>query len=334
MMIALSLLMGLILGFSAHRAGICTVKAVAEVLTSRRAYFLISFAKTGLWVVAATMLAGMFSLEAGFRHWPLTGLSVLGGILFGIGAGVNRGCTFSTLTRLMDGNLNLAATVLGWPVGLWLGLQFWGRITAPPVAVSAGPGPALFSPLGGLVTVFVIWELCVLFLSLWRKAPLRRVLGAHTYRLSAAAALLGVSNGVLLLATGPWSFTGTLLCEFDAGGLARCDNPALPWLIMLAALAGMATSAVQRGSFRWRRSRMRLVARHGGAGVLMGFGAVLVPGGNDGLILFGLPSLSPHALPAYGGILLGILVVLLTMRIFGGSVPPIRCDGDICRSEL
>ncbi|MDZ4096120.1 MAG: YeeE/YedE thiosulfate transporter family protein [Paracoccaceae bacterium] len=334
MTLAIALLMGLILGFSAHRAGICTVKAVAEVLTSRRAYFLISFAKTGLWVIAVTMLAGMFSVEAGFRHWPLTGFSVLGGVLFGMGAGVNRGCTFSTVSRLMDGNLNLAATVLGWPVGLWLGLQFWARIATPPVAVSAGPGPAFFSFLGLLVTLFVAWEICVLFLSLWRKAPLRRILGARNYTLTAAAALLGLSNGVLLLVSGPWSFTGTLLCGLDAGGLARCDDPALPWLILLAALTGMVISALQRGSFHWRLPRLHLVAQHGGAGVLMGFGAVLVPGGNDGLILFGLPSLSPHALPAYGGILLGILMVLLGMRFFGGSVPPIKCDGDICRSEI
>lgn len=37
--------------------------------------------------------------------------------------------------------------------------------------------------------------------------------------------------------------------------------------------------------------------RHLAAGKLMGTGAAMMPGGNDGLILLGLPSLSPHALP-------------------------------------
>ena len=43
MILPLSLLMGLVLGVSAHRAGLCTVKAVAEVMTSRRGWFLWSF---------------------------------------------------------------------------------------------------------------------------------------------------------------------------------------------------------------------------------------------------------------------------------------------------
>ena len=63
---ALSLTLGAILGFSAHRAGICTVKAVAEVLTTRRAHFLWSFAKTSLWVMVAASLAGRCRLRRAF----------------------------------------------------------------------------------------------------------------------------------------------------------------------------------------------------------------------------------------------------------------------------
>lgn len=50
MILLLSLLMGLIPGVSAHRAGLCTVKAVAEVMTSRRGWFLWSFLKAAMWV--------------------------------------------------------------------------------------------------------------------------------------------------------------------------------------------------------------------------------------------------------------------------------------------
>jgi hypothetical protein len=67
---------------------------------------------------------------------------------------------------------------------------------------------------------------------------------------------------------------------------------------------------------------------------MMGLGAALIPGGNDGLILFGIPALSPHALPAIGGILAGILAALLAMRASGRAIPPILCSGDICRSRL
>ena len=60
-----------VLGFSAHRAGICNVMAVAEVLTSRRAHQLMSFLKTTLWVYLATSALawgmGVFAIYQGYQ---------------------------------------------------------------------------------------------------------------------------------------------------------------------------------------------------------------------------------------------------------------------------
>ncbi len=36
------------IGFAAHRAGLCTVRAVEELLGTRRGYMLMSFIKTAL----------------------------------------------------------------------------------------------------------------------------------------------------------------------------------------------------------------------------------------------------------------------------------------------
>ncbi|OYX45045.1 MAG: hypothetical protein B7Z02_03125 [Rhodobacterales bacterium 32-67-9] len=69
-------------------------------------------------------------------------------------------------------------------------------------------------------------------------------------------------------------------------------------------------------------------------GLLFGIGAGMIPGGNDGLILFGIPSLSPHALPSWFGIVAGIWLALVTMRVLGARVPVIRCESDICRASL
>ena len=44
-----------ILGFSAHRASICTVRAVAELLHSRRGFMLASVVKSMLWISAVTI---------------------------------------------------------------------------------------------------------------------------------------------------------------------------------------------------------------------------------------------------------------------------------------
>lgn len=325
----LSVLMGAVLGIAAHRAGLCTVKAAAEILTSGRGRLLWSFLKSALWVTGFAALAGALSFEADFRQWPTGLLSVLGGVVFGLGAGLNGGCTFSTLARAADGNLNMLVTVAGWPVGMLAGLALMPDGPVPQMT-RLHLGPILALPL----LAFALWEGWALARRYRRAKSWRRFLGAPVYTLSAAAAILGLANAVLLEATGPWSFTGTILCSLKATTLASCDRALLPWLILAASLGGMGLSAWQRGSFALRRPRLRPALRGGVGGVLMGFGAILIPGGNDGLILFGLPSLSPHAAPAYLGLLAGIFAALLTMRRMGRTIPPIDCTGDICRSDL
>jgi hypothetical protein len=93
----------------------------------------------------------------------------------------------------------------------------------------------------------------------------------------------------------------------------------------------MVGSAVLRGSFRLRRIRAVAALRHGMAGIMMGMGAAMIPGGNDGLILFGLPALSPHALPSWLAIIVGVWLALILMRATGRRIPAITCEGDICR---
>lgn len=53
-----------------------------------------------------------------------------------------------------------------------------------------------------------------------------------------------------------------------------------------------------------------------------------------GTILFGLPALSPHALPGWAAIVAGIFSALVVMRALGRPLPAIRCESDICRASL
>src|SRR5437879_4089225 len=77
-----------ILGFAAHRASVCTVRAVAEVVTSRTGHMLVSIGKSVLWVIAVTVPVLLLMPAAGAKltWWPLTGAAVIGGFAFGMGA--------------------------------------------------------------------------------------------------------------------------------------------------------------------------------------------------------------------------------------------------------
>ncbi|MEI4263921.1 hypothetical protein [Roseovarius sp. D0-M9] len=125
-----------------------------------------------------------------------------------------------------------------------------------------------------------------------------------------------------------------MLCTVRAAPLSGCNNSTLLWLFSGAAILGMVGSAVWRRSFRLRRIRLVAALRHGMAGIAMDAGAALIPGGNDGLILFALPALSPHALPSWVAIFVGVALALVLMRATGRPMPVIRCEGDICRASL
>jgi len=53
--LAVSCLFAAILGFAAHRASVCTVRAVAELTASRTGYMFLSIMKSSIWVLVVTV---------------------------------------------------------------------------------------------------------------------------------------------------------------------------------------------------------------------------------------------------------------------------------------
>ena len=332
-----SLGLAALLGFAAHRASICTVKAVEEVLTTRRGFMLVSFAKTVLWVMAVTALLAwaLPGSRANLAGWPISLTGLAGGLVFGVGAVLNKGCAFSTLTRLGGGQLSMLVSLAGFVLGV-LGHGLLSPSDSAPTALvsdaliaEAGLGPRL---VAAALVLWGLWEAWRLWCSRPAGQRIRALALAEHYRLSTAALLLGVSNGLLYALHGTWAYTSTLTRGVEQA-TGDGDGPApIAWLLFVFVVAGMALSAWQRRSFRLRwRPRPGWLSYLVG-GTLMGFGAALVPGGNDVLILHAIPTLSPHALPAYLAMLAGIAVALVVMRRMGASLETIDCSGDICRT--
>ncbi len=310
---------------------------MVELLTTRRAFMLASFVKTALWVVGVTLLVA-WALPADFVQmsgWKLSILTIIGGALFGIGATVNGGCAFSTLTRLGSGNIGMVASL----VGFLFGAGAYGVTTA------AGLTPAMVETTAALsregpwrlpvtlaLALWMAWEL----MRLLRSAGLgdwRQRLLSPRYRLSTAAVLMGLSNAVLYALIGAWPYTRLF---GQAARHAATGTPpplAILWLLFVALIGGVGLSAWQGRRFRWQWRPQRGWAGYGAGGMLMGLGAAMIPGGNDVLILHAIPSLSPHAVPAFLAMLVGIAVSLMGMRALGRDIPRIDCGGDICTTE-
>jgi uncharacterized membrane protein YedE/YeeE len=331
-----SFLLAGVLGFAAHRASICTVKGVAEVLSTRRAHMLASFAKTVLWVLAVTWLVA-WALP--WEPMVLIGqgslaTSLAGGFLFGLGAAVNQGCAFSTLNRLGSGDVGMVATVIGFTAGLVGYFRFGGMsfqaLETPWFVAGWGSWIAVLAvPLYG----WALWEAW----RLWRRRPagqsFAQLVASPRYRLSTAAVLLGLSGGVLYALHGTWTYTSTLGLGVQSLLTLERPPPGANLMLLVAALAGISISAWQRRAFRLRAPGLWGWLGHLMGGLMMGVGASLVPGGNDLLVLHAIPLLLPQALLAYGAILVGCALALVVMGRVTGAPKRLDCKGDLCTED-
>ena len=327
-----------LLGFAAQRASICNVRAVAEVISSGSAYMLASIGKTVLWVIAVTMpfFWLMPSASGNLEAWSLSWLSVAGGFVFGIGAAVNGACAISTMSRLADGQLSMLATLLGFVCGGVSGAVLMQATRLSPPSPERTMFGLQIAWTTAIIIALFLWALREIT-RWWRTRSagtrLHELVLARRYRLSTAAMLIGLANGLLFLAYGRWGSTGMLQESVEAL-IGNGNWPAIErWTLGAAMLAGMVLSTWQRKSFRLEWQPRLHWLRNAFGGLLMGLGAAFVPGGNDTLVLFGIPSLSPNALPVYAAMTVGVAMSLLLMRVWLRLELRVECRGDVCITD-
>lgn len=315
------------LGYASHRASLCTVRAVADALEGRRFDMLGGFARAVLWAMLLTVPATYFFPERfplPVANGPLW-MGLLGGLLFGLGAALNMGCSFSTLQRLVDRDWRMLASLGGFLGGSSLWYQLPLMKAEPIMSESALRSAPWLLPL---LLALIAWA--VLESSrLWRRrVQLKHLHHTQNFSPAATAVILGLGGGLLYLGFGPWTYSNSL--QASAGALVgeRLWPPALQLALVPALLSGMILSAWRRGSWRSRKPLRGWSANLIG-GVFMGLGGALVPGGNDTLLLRLIPSMTPHSLWSYLMIIVGVACGLMLGRRLG-LMP---CETSGCGNE-
>ncbi|MEO8305446.1 MAG: YeeE/YedE thiosulfate transporter family protein [Betaproteobacteria bacterium] len=90
-------------------------------------------------------------------------------------------------------------------------------------------------------------------------------------------------------------------------------------LRLVALFAGAMVGGFTAGRFRSTRICGAQLLKCFGVGLLMGWGSLLIPGGNDGLILVGIPLLWPYAWIAFLTMCVTIGAALLVERSMAGQ---------------
>jgi len=287
-----------VMGHAIQRGSTCLVAAIDEVLAVRRATRLLAIVEASLWVTGGLLLVRAFGHSVIVPE-PSTTASwaVAGGCLFGIGACVNGACAFGTIARLGSGEWAYLFT----PLGLFLGDLSLSHVLQ--MMAARAPDDALLLAIGGWLLVPIVlliaWRMVGLGRSLASSGLVSRPWSAH-----GATTVIGVTFLAMFLTVGPWAYTD-ILADVAHGGRGIDD---LRWVLIAALLIGTVSAGWRAGVLEFKAPAARAAVRCAVGGVLMGWGSALIPGGNDGLLLIGMPLLRSYA---------WIAALAMTMTIFG-----------------
>jgi hypothetical protein len=302
-MFVAAILLAALMGFAIQRGATCTVAAVDEVVNQRKATRLLALFEAALWVGAGLVIAQALGLLGRMpMGYGLGWQTVVGGVLLGAGAYVNRACVFGAIARLSSGDWAYVAT----PVGFFAGCLLFHRVV---YGMSLGTLPS-----GSPVLLLPSWVAMVvgvgmlLRLGLGWRAWRREGERAHEaiWRPGPATVLIGITFLVMMVLAGPWAYTEVL------ADWARdmASNTAMRAALAVALFSGAAWGGWSAGKWRRVSPRPALLARCFVGGLMMGLGSLFIPGGNDGLILVGMPLLWPYAWVAFATMCLSIALLM------------------------
>ncbi len=332
-----ALVIGVAFGVISRLSAFCFRSAVLELLARRVGFQVLA------WVAAIAIAVTLTQSFVYFGHFDLTesiylGPSlmwlpiIVGGMLFGIGMILARGCGARHMVLLAGGNLRSAVvlSVLGITAYMTLRgilaiprttLEGLGSLDIEALGFDGQSLPDLFgwAEAGLLIAGFLIVVTTVIYVAR----------GAHAARLPSL--LTGVAVGVLI--TGGWYVTGVLgFDEFEpvrtesltftapvgnaiqylmtyTGATADFGIVAVAGVIVGAFLVALVRGQMNLEAFETPHQLLRYVF----GGALMGFGGVLALGCTVGAGLSGVSTLSLGSIIAtvaiFGGALIGDILV-------------------------
>ncbi|PSU36038.1 YeeE/YedE thiosulfate transporter family protein [Photobacterium lutimaris] len=275
------------------------VRGVHELI-ARRPAFLLAIVCCGFWYWLIVPITGKDWVPFLANRFDGTVHFLLGGLLFGLGAALNKGCSISTISKLASGHFYMLATIFGWIAG-WLLLP---TLTPP---ISYLPLDAIDTPILSILIPLLL----MLFITTIQTSTERRML-------MFGVMFFGVTASLLTLIEPQWSPSQLLkdlsyrFYHNNSGNWPALDR----YFIITGLVAGMAFGSKNRLSLRAFQFRTKQLLAHLFAGIIMGLGASLALGGNDSQLLIALPAFSPSGAVATLFIIIGIATGLAFRKFY------------------
>jgi toxin CptA len=303
--LAVAIVCAALMGFAIQRGGTCLVAAIDEAVSKRTINRLLALAEASALVAAGMVTAQIFGILPMTPHaFALTGWTIVGGMIMGLGAYVAGACVFGAIARIGNGEPAYFLVPLGFFLGCVAALRL-GMTRLPHIVAAHSPVLADALLFAGPLLAIAAWRL-------WHTvhAVRRRDFAAYVWSPHVATGVIGVTFVILFLVVGPWNYTDYLAEAARHMGSRLTDRG----LLLLALFAGALLGGWIAGRIKPARPTAAAIARCLAGGVMLGLGGSLVPGANDGLLLLGLPLLYPHAWVAFASMLLTIAAALLVQQ--------------------
>ncbi|HWE17819.1 MAG TPA: YeeE/YedE thiosulfate transporter family protein [Hyphomicrobiaceae bacterium] len=269
-------LVGFVLGFALNRGSICTVIATRELVSDKTPARFIALVESAVW--AALVYAIFETSPTMQRGWSPLGYLVPAAILFGIGTYVNGACVFGSVGHFGNGDIDFGFAFLGIFAVSYIASLFGLLPDQPPTSASL--------PVGLLLLAAALLAILALRLGLSLGSE------SNFWPLTLSMGAIGITFTILAIFAPGFSITASVgsIISIPVAGAA----------ISVCMFGGSLVSArLMKRRFILKRPTIEPIVRRTVGGILMGVGALLIPGGNDTLLMIGFPMGAWQAALAY-----------------------------------
>jgi hypothetical protein len=265
-----------VVGFTLNNASICTVIATRELIAERRPARSIALVECAVWAALAYAVLGIAPMMQ--EGWfPLSHL-VPAAILFGFGTYVNGACVFGSVGHVGNGETEFGFTLLSIFAVFYIESLFALLPDQPPISGS--------SPLGAVLLALTL----LVLLGVRLRVSLRS--RSNFWTLTYSMGAVGITSTILVALSPGYSITASV------GTIVSI--PVASAVILTCMFSGSFASArFRRHRFKLRWPTTKGILKRSLGGILMGSGALMIPGGNDTVLLIGLPMGAWQAVLAY-----------------------------------
>jgi hypothetical protein len=268
--------LGFVLGFALNYGSICTVIATRELVSEKRPARFIAIVECAVW--AALVYAIVETSPTMQRGWSSLGYIVPAAILFGIGLHVNGACVFGSVGHFGNGDSEFVFTFFG----IFAVFYFESLFGLLPER-SPASAPVPFEPV---LLITALLATLVLRLGVSFKSE------SNFWRLTVSMVAIGTTFTILAIIAPGFSITASF-------GSVISIPLAGPMTLGCMFAGSLVSARFRRRRFELKWPTVNTIVWRTVGGTLMGMGALLIPGGNDTLLLIGFPMGAWQAALAY-----------------------------------